>query len=168
MTNNQAKRQKQKLAIIPTSPASNTKDWGKRVKEVRKNSGLTQKAFSQLLGISNSYLSGIERSVKMPGPAFFIRLAEKLGVSLNYIFLGIEPAKLEDKTGKESAEREEPTGIKTIDDVFWLMEHSPLFNFNIMGFAARFYMENEDFIKKTIKKERAALEDRPEKNKSNR
>jgi hypothetical protein len=36
--------------------------------------------------------------------------------------------------------------------MIWLMEHSPLFNFNVMGFATRFYYENEDVIKKTIKK----------------
>ena len=84
-----------------------------------------------------------------------------MGVSLDYILLGIEPVKLEDKTGKESAEREEPTGIKTIDDVIRLMNHSPLFNFNVMGFAARFYMEHEAYIKKEIiKKETVAPAER--------
>jgi transcriptional regulator with XRE-family HTH domain len=162
-----AKRQKLKLEIIAGSTGDKTKDWGKRVKETRKNSGLTQKEFSKLLGISHSYLSGIERSVKKPGPAFFIRLAEKLGISLDYILLGVEPAKLEEKAGKKSPGREAPGGLNTIDDLIWLMEHSSLFNFNVMGFATRFYMENEDFIKKTIKKPGLPGESSPGTNKSN-
>ena len=162
-----AKRQKLKLEIIPGSPVDKAKDWGKRIRETRKNSGLTQKEFSHLLGISHSYLSGIERSVKKPGPAFFIRLSEKLGVSLDYIMLGMEPAKLEEKAGKKEPGREVPGSLNTIDDMIWLMEHSPLFNFNVMGFATRFYMENEEFIKKTIKKPGMPVESSPGSNKSN-
>ena len=162
-----AKRQKLKLEITPGSPVDKAGDWGKRIKETRKNAGLTQKEFSQLLGISYSYLSGIERSVKKPGPAFFIRLAGKLGVSLDYILLGLGPAKLEDKARKSDG-HEFPGSLNTIDDMIWLMEHSPLFNFNVMGFATRFYYENEDVIKKTIKKPGLPMENSPGTNKSDK
>jgi len=166
MKKKQAKGQKLKLEIIPGSPVDKARDWGKRIKEIRKNSGLTQKEFSQLLGISHSYLSGIERSVKKPGPTFFIRLAEKLGVSLDYILLGLGPAKLEDKA-KPSAGQEYSGSLNTVEDMIWLMEHSPLFNFNVMGFATKFYYENEDFINKTIKKPGLLMKSSPGTNKSN-
>ena len=44
--------------------------------------------------------------------------------------------------------------IESIDDLVWYLEHSNLFNLNVMGYAARFFFENEEHIKKELERKR--------------
>lgn len=65
-----------------------SRDYGKRLRAVRKEKGLTQEMVAEQLDTSPSYLSDIERGVKSPSLSTFIRLLEILDVSADYILQG--------------------------------------------------------------------------------
>lgn len=63
---------------------------GKRLREVRKNSGYTQKEFGALLDIPQTTLSAYETDRMQPTLASLITIAAKFDVSLDWL-CGIEP-----------------------------------------------------------------------------
>jgi hypothetical protein len=44
--------------------------------------------------------------------------------------------------------------IGNIDDLLWFIEHSELFKFHILGEASRFFLENEETIRRDIQYQR--------------
>jgi transcriptional regulator with XRE-family HTH domain len=58
------------------------KQLGRRVHLFRKQNGLTQAALAEKAKISNEFMSGIERGVKLPSLATLQRLALSLKVNL--------------------------------------------------------------------------------------
>lgn len=58
---------------------------GDRIKETRKNRGLTQEQLAERLDISVEYVSQIERGMKIPSMQIFIKLVETLDVSADYL-----------------------------------------------------------------------------------
>ncbi len=58
---------------------------GDRIKEVRKRLNLTQEQLAEKLDITVTYISEIERSLKMPSLQVFIKLVEVLDVSADYL-----------------------------------------------------------------------------------
>ena len=57
------------------------REFGKRVKAAREDKGLTQEKLAELLDLSPTHVSVIERGVKAPRLDTFVRLANTLGVS---------------------------------------------------------------------------------------
>ena len=58
---------------------------GDRIKEVRRRLNLTQEQLAEKLDITVTYISEIERSLKMPSLQVFIKLIEVLDVSADYL-----------------------------------------------------------------------------------
>lgn len=58
---------------------------GKRVKSARVRRGLTQEGLAETVGVSQNYLSAIERGDKIPRLATFIKIANGLQVSADYL-----------------------------------------------------------------------------------
>ena len=58
---------------------------GDRIREARKKLSLTQEQLAEKLDVSLVYVSEIERGMKMPSMALFIRLVEILDVSADYL-----------------------------------------------------------------------------------
>ena len=58
---------------------------GLRLKEARLKKGFTQKDLSNISGIGITYISEMERGVKMPSINTFIRVIEALDISADYI-----------------------------------------------------------------------------------
>lgn len=56
---------------------------GKRIRDRRKNRGLTQSALAQAVGISASYLNLIEHDKRPIGGALLARIAKELGVDVS-------------------------------------------------------------------------------------
>lgn len=61
---------------------------GRRIKEIRKINGLTQKEFSLALGIVQGYLSGIEQGKKPPHITLLFAICHKFGVNEKWLFSG--------------------------------------------------------------------------------
>lgn len=64
------------------------KEIGKRIKELRKDKGLTQLQLSEKLGITDNFLAKIEGGSKNPSIDLFIQMSELFSVSLDAIILG--------------------------------------------------------------------------------
>jgi len=131
-------------------------DLGKKIKQLRSVLGLSQKEFAQALDVSNSYLSGIEHGNKSPKFEFLFKIAVQYNVSPDYLFFGTEPMIINHKRKSTAGKKEKQsiTAIDTTEDLLWLIDNSTLFRDTIMGYSAKFHLENEDIIKKNIENTR--------------
>uniref|UniRef100_UPI004056B1E4 helix-turn-helix domain-containing protein n=1 Tax=Agathobacter sp. TaxID=2021311 RepID=UPI004056B1E4 len=62
---------------------------GSRIKAARENKKITQEELAALLDMSTTHISVIERGVKTPKLETFIRIANVLGVSADYLLMDI-------------------------------------------------------------------------------
>ncbi len=60
-------------------------DLGKRIREARKKKMYTQQRLAEEAGIGEVYLSEIERGTKMPSLKVFMKIADALNVSADYL-----------------------------------------------------------------------------------
>lgn len=81
------------------------KGLGKRIREVRKDRGLTGDRLSEMCGINATYLRQIEGGVKMPSLPVFIDICKALKVSPDYL--------LQDELGEN-----EITTIREIEKIW--------------------------------------------------
>ena len=58
---------------------------GRRIREARVKKHITREALAEMLEITPYYLGEIEREVKTPSLALFVRLCEVLDVSSDYL-----------------------------------------------------------------------------------
>ena len=131
-------------------------EFGKRIKLLREELRMKQKEFASGIGISASFISQIEMGHKNPGYDFLYILMSKYHVSLDWLFYGT--GEMFVKQEAKRSEEEERDDISSIDDMIWFLENSNLFNLNVMGFAARFFFENEEHIDKDLAKRRKKRE----------
>lgn len=85
------KMQKEVLEIV---------DFGKRLKALRLQAGLTQKQLGALIGVTKSVVSFYELQERSPSPDVLIKLAAIFHVSTDYL-LGIEKMQSIDISGLE-------------------------------------------------------------------
>ena len=69
---------------------------GHRIKLARERLGLTQEDFSSLVGLSPTYISTIERGLKLPKMDTFIRIANVLDVPADYLLADVVNQSSED------------------------------------------------------------------------
>lgn len=63
---------------------------GKRLKQLRKEKGYTQRSFADEIGISPRTYSGIESGAHSTSIETLVEISKVLGTSLDYIILGKE------------------------------------------------------------------------------
>jgi transcriptional regulator with XRE-family HTH domain len=140
----------------PGKKALTTRDIPGRIIAAREALGLNKKTFAASLGKSASYISIIEHGKRVPAVDFFIALSNIHNVNLEYLLHGTgDMFKTEEKIDR----REIIYDIENTDDVIWLMENSPIARNAVYAFAAKYFYDNEELLKKNIKRFR-------EKNKS--
>lgn len=76
-------------------------DFGNRLKELRIQSGLTQKQLAEQIGITKSVVSFYELRERTPSPDILVKLASIFHVSTDYL-LGLEKGRSLDITGLDS------------------------------------------------------------------
>lgn len=76
---------------------------GKRLRAVRVNSGLSQKEIAAKLGVTQSYLSRIERGGN-PINSVVVQLAEILGVTTDYLLMRTDELQGQSAEGSSMAE----------------------------------------------------------------
>jgi transcriptional regulator with XRE-family HTH domain len=62
-----------------------------RLQELRIKAGLSQRALARDCGLSNGFLSQLERGEREPGPAVAKRLCEALHVAFDELFRIVNP-----------------------------------------------------------------------------
>lgn len=60
--------------------------FGKRIKQLRLQAGLSQEAFADKCGLDRTYVSGIERGVRNPTLEVIKTLADGLQIDLKTLF----------------------------------------------------------------------------------
>jgi transcriptional regulator with XRE-family HTH domain len=60
--------------------------FGERVRELRKDLGLSQEGFADACGFDRTYISGIERGLRNPSLTAIEILAKALGISVSDLF----------------------------------------------------------------------------------
>ena len=71
----------------------NMVDFSKRLKELRKNAGLTQKQLAERVWVSKATISYYELSERNPSPEIIVRIAKVFHVTTDYL-LGLEGKQL--------------------------------------------------------------------------
>ena len=65
---------------------------GKRIRTLRTQQGLTQERLGLMVGLDRTYIIGIEKGRRNVSIDNLIKLSRGLGVSLQELFAGIDPA----------------------------------------------------------------------------
>lgn len=65
------------------------KKIGKRVKEARKNIGITQNELATKVGVSATYVSLIERGLSFPRGDVLVGMLNALNISPNFVFCDV-------------------------------------------------------------------------------
>ena len=60
---------------------------GERIRQLRKNSGFTQEAFAEKIGLHGSYVGLIERGVKAPSIRTLTRIADFFNITLSNLLV---------------------------------------------------------------------------------
>lgn len=71
---------------------------GKRIRKAREKRKMTQEAFAEKIGISETYVGMIERGERMPKLDIFIKMANILEVSADYLLADLTDTGFEVKT----------------------------------------------------------------------
>lgn len=125
-------------------------DIGKRIKEIRASLRLKQKDLAEALDMAGCYLSELESGKGNPCHAFFYKLCTRFGINLNYLFLGEGDMFRQTKMQEIKKNELEKSNTMTIESLNLLIELSPLFKHQVLGFAGKFKLDNENIIKKDI------------------
>ncbi len=67
----------------------NLKAVGIRIKEAREAKHLTQEQLAEIVGLSSTHISVIERGVKAPKLETFVEIANALGVTSDFLLLDV-------------------------------------------------------------------------------
>ena len=59
---------------------------GNTLAELRKNTGMTQKEFSKILGVSESSIAHYEQGITIPSADMILKYADYFNVNTDYIF----------------------------------------------------------------------------------
>lgn len=77
------------------------KNFGMRIKEARIKKGWSQEQLANKLGTSKSVISGYETGRNDPAQSMVIKLADSLGVSINWLMFGEEKEEPEEELKEE-------------------------------------------------------------------
>ena len=77
-------------------------DIGKRIREVRKELGLSQEELAVKIGLNRSYLSLVENGKSSPTFEFIERVSRGLGLDIRSLILGEKFEHYEDEIGNEA------------------------------------------------------------------
>lgn len=64
--------------------------FGARIRELRKEEGLSQEKLAELAELHRTYVSGVERGERNASLTSIARIANALNVSLSKLFEGVE------------------------------------------------------------------------------
>lgn len=65
---------------------------GRKIREARHQKGFTQGALAETAGIGETYISEIERGVKVPSLSLFVKIISALDISADFVLRDALPA----------------------------------------------------------------------------
>jgi transcriptional regulator with XRE-family HTH domain len=124
-----------------------TADITNRIRAVREALGLNKKMFAASLGKSPSYISIIELGRRIPAIDFFILLVQVHNANPEFLLTGKGEIF---KDGRKKDHREFIDYVENINDVLWLIDNSPIARNDIHAFAAKYFFQNEEMLKRNV------------------
>jgi len=98
---------------------------GKRIRKRRQELKLTQEDLAQALGLTPQHISGIEQDKRNPSLSSLAKLAEELGITVDYLITGKEgvivdaiPAIKADKNLSLESKKALVTLVKELHEVY--------------------------------------------------
>jgi len=135
------------------------REFGQRIKAIRKKLKMSQKDFAAHLGMKNNYLCEIELGHIKPGFDFFHKLTKQLKLNPYYLLHGEDQIFLKDETAAGENERNhidrKPSALLNdplIREMLWYMEHSRLIRFGVLECFTRYKMHNIEDVENELKK----------------
>jgi transcriptional regulator with XRE-family HTH domain len=126
-------------------------DLGKRLRKTRMTLGLQQNEMAKVAGVKPPYLSALETGKRNnPSIAFLFKISCHYHISIDYLLHGIGDMFLPSKENQENKPQNFSPVFNSIDEVNRLMKNSSFAKNSILSYVVRFYIENEDFIKKEM------------------
>ena len=90
---------------------------GRRIKEIRLSKGLTQKEFSDSLGIVQGFLSGIERDKKTPSDTLLIALCNLYEINPTWLASGEEEMHRSPRPGGQAPPPSGGEGVPVLERI---------------------------------------------------
>jgi transcriptional regulator with XRE-family HTH domain len=132
---------------------------GIRVKQIRKALHLSQTELADRIGMSRSFISQVEKGGLKCGYDFIFKLSDIFNVNLYYLVHG-EGEMFGTENPRPSMDgKEVGEAIETLNQLVWYLERSPLMSHSLLSMATKFLYENEEHIKREIKKFDSKRED---------
>ncbi|MEU4842472.1 helix-turn-helix domain-containing protein [Nocardia testacea] len=91
---------------------SESVNFGSRIREIRKASGMTLEVLAEKSGVSRAALSKIERCERNPGLEIAVRIADALGTNLAQVLGGSAPGASELVRGLQPSIVDQATGVR--------------------------------------------------------
>lgn len=82
-----------------------TKESGKRIRDLRKGKGMTQERLAEELGITREFFGRIENGKNGVSVDLFVMLSQLFDTSLDYMILGLEKKNRYSQAEKENARK---------------------------------------------------------------
>lgn len=137
------------------------KELGKRIRFIREELGMTQTAFAKGLGISASFQSDVERSLKIPSFDLVLRIVDKYNVSPQYILMGKDAPFTGEEELTPANGPERPfipiPAVKTEDDalinkIFLFMINCPRVRYALFEFFLGYEQKNKEMMDAEFKR----------------
>ena len=128
-------------------------EFGKRIKEIRKQLPLSQIDFAAAIGISNTFLSEVEKGKFKPGYDFFINTIKKFNINTRYLATGEGDIFFKDRN-------ETKTGTKInygehseiIEEMLMYFEQAPVVKFAVLEFYKKYMYEKDHMVKEEVER----------------
>ncbi|MCP5108770.1 MAG: helix-turn-helix transcriptional regulator [bacterium] len=127
------------------------KEFGKRVREIRKDLHFSQRQFAKDLGISGSFLSEIESGKTKPGYDFFWNINNKFNVDLYYLLNGTGEPYIIPEDQKPVRKIFNGDDSVTIEKMIGHFKDAPVVRLAVLQFYRTFIFEKKDLIEAEIK-----------------
>ena len=126
------------------------REFGQRLKAVRKHLKLKQTEFAGKIGIKNNYLSEIESGKIKPGLEFFYKLTKEFRINLYYLFHNEPPMFFDDIFPADFEEKDFGEANRRVHELISFIERSPMVKFEMLGYFSRYRIQNQSTIDKDI------------------
>lgn len=136
--------------------SSESIEFAKRVKKIRRELDLSQKDFAEKLGLSASFLSEVEKGKTKPGFEFFKRITVTIKANPLYLFTGEGPPFL-GKIPVEENETDDKLIIEVTEDkdliekMFWYFDKAPVVKYAVLEFFRKYIFQNKDMLDQDLK-----------------
>ncbi|MZK49039.1 helix-turn-helix domain-containing protein [Clostridium beijerinckii] len=96
----------------------NRKSFGNRIKTGREQMGLTRDEFAEMINLSTSFFTQIERGEKLMSVQTLVKIAIKLNLSLDYLIWGDSSIDVNKDSLISDINNASKRELKVINDIF--------------------------------------------------